>query len=231
MSLSGGLPYHLKALRFKKDLWDSHEAGVASFLDAWNPRAKNLILVGPSGGYSLPTEWLKRFQVIKAVEPDFLARIICETRHQIKPEWYRRKYPFHDPDALVLLKDSDAAILFCNLLGQIEIKSTTRLRKTLEHSLQGREWASYHDALSGDAVEFDLEDAPRKRASLAQMKSWIYVKGPRSGPIKVNAHYAPELFQFRDDLNFRYWQWRITPHYTHLIEGVFSERQKTDADQ
>jgi hypothetical protein len=37
----------------------------------------------------------------------------------------------------------------------------------------------------------------------------------------VNAHHAPDLFDGGEGLSYRYWQWRITPKQTHLIEGVF----------
>jgi hypothetical protein len=37
----------------------------------------------------------------------------------------------------------------------------------------------------------------------------------------VLAHDAPELFREFQGLEYRYWQWRLTPHRTFLTEGVF----------
>jgi hypothetical protein len=88
-------------------------------------------------------------------------------------------------------------------------------------SLEGREWASYHDVLSGDGIEFDLEDLRPGRANPQEMEKWIYVKNPKKTEISVNSHPAPELFRGVEGLEFRYWQWRILPHFTHLIEGVY----------
>ena len=42
--------------------------------------------------------------------------------------------------------------------------------------------------------------------------------------VEVNAHHAPDLFEGGEGRSYRYWQWRITPKQTHLIEGVFFKR-------
>ncbi len=224
MILSGGFFYHLRAYRFKEQYWSDHLAGVNGFLKSWNPRAKSLILIGPSAGYSLPTEWLSRFDSLTAFEPDRIARMLFERRHGVRPKWVRKKFPFGSADPFgVLDAHADSAILFCNILGQLEFPNLGKMSQTLQHRMKNREWASYHDALSGHKIEFDLEDAKPKRSTLHEMKKWVYVKNPKASEVVVNSHQAPELFKKWDGLQFRYWQWRLTPENTHLIEGVFQE--------
>jgi len=220
MIRSGGLFYHLRALRFRRRFWESHQSGVKAFLDSWNPTAKSLTLIGTSAGYSLPTEWLNRFESITAYEPDGMARFLFERIHGLKPKWIKYRFPFHGADPIARLPKDGSAVLFCNVLGQIEIPNTHRLQRSLELHLSDREWASYHDALSGEGIEFDLEDVGPGRALLPQMKEWVYVRSRTRGEIQINAHHAPDLFKTTKALVFRYWQWRITPAQTHLIEAT-----------
>jgi hypothetical protein len=194
---------------------------VRKFLSEWNPKSRNLILIGPSGGYSLPEGWLSKFDSITAFEPDFMARMLFENRHRVNPQWIRKGFPFHDFSALREIPKEGAAVLFCNILGQLPIRNPSRFQTVMQQELKGREWASYHDALSGEGIEFDLEDRRPGRASLQEMESWSYVKNPKKREVSVNSHPAPDLFRGGDALEFRYWQWRILPNFTHLIEGVY----------
>ncbi len=222
MNTSGGLFYHLRALRYQKSLWARYQQETARFLEAWNPKAKTLVLVGPSAGYSLPLEFLKRFEKIIAVEPDALSRILFTQRFGIRPEWIKKPLNFErgvDP------KDfpPDCAFLFANVLGQVRIFNVSRFSENLKRLVDGHEWASYHDAFSGERLEFDTELATHRKATLAEMKSWIYLKSTGLTTLEINAHVAPDLFSEKDQLQYRYWQWRLTPKRTHLIEGVFQK--------
>ncbi len=230
MIRSGGVFYHLRALRFKRALWSDHQRSVEAFLEAWNPKSKALTLIGPSAGYSLPDRFLSRFEKIHAYEPDPWARMIFDQTHGKRPIWIKSGFRFLGADPISQLPKDGSAVLFCNMLGQIEIPSTHRLKKSLETHLKDREWASYHDALSGDGIEFDLEDVRPEKALLPKMKEWIYVRNRVAPEVEVNAHHAPDLFDGGEGLSYRYWQWRITPKQTHLIEGVF-HNARVDLDQ
>ncbi len=229
MSRSGGLPYHLKALLYRKSLWRVHEQATRSFLERWNPSEKELILIGPSGGYSIPVGWLAHFDRISAYEPDLLARKIFERRHGMKPDWRGRFFPFGKPGALKAF--SGSAVLFSNLLGQIEIRNVRKLGAWLEEELQGLTWASFHDALSGYGIDFDTEDAGRERALLPVMKRWIHVRNPGVGRIEVLSHEAPDLFASFKNLQYSYWQWTLTPGHTFLTEGVFPGKVSVPEDE
>jgi len=225
MSRSGGIVYHLRSLLHGKKgsnaLWADHRAGVEKFLMLWNPPEKKLILIGPSGGYSLPKNFLDRFDEIIAFEPDPLARLIFEKRFQLKPRWITEAVQFHQLDTFSKLIPVGSAVLFSNLLGQLYFKRSSEVQKNLAKILAPFSWASYHDALSGENLEFDTELAETgRKATLSQMKSWIYPK-IKGGTLEVNAHQAPDLFAPQSEVKFYYWQWRIHPKRTHLIEGVF----------
>lgn len=213
MSFSGGIFYHLRAARFRKDLWQGHQAAVEKLLNDWNPQSKMLTLIGASGGYALPTAFLKRFDRIIAYEPDLIARGIFLRNHPVKVEW-RGRWSFQNPEG---------AILFSNLLGQMKIRNERAFKKELERYVSGHEFASYHDLLSGFDLEFDCEDAPRAKATLSQMRSWVYVKNKMRTHIEVNAHQTTDLFGATPAYRFRYWQWRITPKQSQLIEGVYAK--------
>lgn len=80
LSPSGGLTYHLRALRWRRRLWTPFRAQVAAWLAAWQPPCSELLLLGPSAGYTLDPAFLSRFAAIHAVEPDPLAHWLLRRR-------------------------------------------------------------------------------------------------------------------------------------------------------
>jgi hypothetical protein len=222
---SGGPIYHAKALLFKQKLWRRHREALQKFLEAWNPVEKNLVLIGPSGGYSLPEDFLNRFERLIVIDPDPIARFIFAKRFSRETEWMMKFIDFKDPKPFFESLPPNSAILFCNLLGQIAFKNAAQTGAKLLDALQARNFASYHDALSGEDVDFDTELAPPgKRLTMNGMKGLVYPK-VRSGTITLNSHQAPELFQHAENLKYFYWQWQITPKRAHLIEGVFQTQR------
>lgn len=147
---SGGLIYHWRALRHGNGAWRPYRAVVADWLRAWRPPTEHLLLLGPSGGYSLTREFLAAFRRVTAVEPDPLARLILGRRFAgLDLHW-------ETPDADPLqpaLRHPEAAVLFCNLLGQDWLGSGDEAARrrwlgTLGERLAGRHWASFHDVVS-----------------------------------------------------------------------------------
>lgn len=221
MKVSFHFIYHFRASRYQNTLWENHRNQVTKFLNAWNPKEDSLLLFGPSGGYSLSKEFLSRFKTIIAIEPDLIARRQFEKRFGFKPQWIKKSIRFDREKDFEPFRDFKGAVLFCNLLGQIPMASPEPVKKVLNRFLAGRSFASYHDALSGQDIEFDTEDAPPLKASLRQMREWIYIKNEKSPTIQVNAHLAPDLFDAAPGLSFRYWFWKLSPKHSHLIEAVY----------
>ena len=220
---TGGLTYHLRALRFFKN-WKPHRDQVAAFLDRWDPKKKNLILVGPSGGYSLPAEFLKKFETITAFEPDSVARFIFEKRMGLKVNW-KGQFPFERPEDFSVPDES--AILFCNLLGQIPPSLNPLFSERLIATLQSVEWASFHDAISTTNSTFSLLDhieriPETQKWSLDQIQKMVR---PRAGvqEVQLIQHLVFDWFR-GSEFSFSYWIWELTPKASHLIEGVYRGR-------
>jgi hypothetical protein len=77
----------------------------------------------------------------------------------------------------------------------------------------------------GEGIQFDCEGIPLGKASLATMKSMVYVDQAKGDQVEVQAPLAPDLFLETEGRQFRYWMWRINSKRSHLIEGV-SVREK-----
>lgn len=164
---SGGLAYHLKALRRADHAWQPFRARVRHFLaESWAPPEKEIIVFGPSAGWTLPFDWLAHFERVLFIEPDPLARFLL-----------KRKFPrasfdsssdylpwLAKPDARgarlreLLARHPNAALLFANVLGQLKLLMPKKeradaaleeeCRRLFLDGLRGRTWASYHDVLS-----------------------------------------------------------------------------------
>lgn len=166
LSSTGGLRYHLIALSRQGTHWQSFRRRIADWLAKWNPQEPTLIIFGASGGYTLPLEFLKRFEKIVVVEPDPIAKLIFIRRFRgIKNiAW------IHDPKILpwfaaspgdgtalvkLLKRHQPSAVLFANLLGQVPLLTkdlssaqVSAARNTLKSALKKVNWASYHDLYS-----------------------------------------------------------------------------------
>jgi hypothetical protein len=175
---TGGLSYHAAALRYRHSLWTPFLGAVDHWLnEVWNPQNRELVIFGPSAGWTLPRKFLAKFDRIIGVEPDPLGRALFRYRFRsdfqntAKPmvvgnlkfvsradllPWFSPKpQTFSD----FLNSHADAAILFSNLLGQIAFLRPDRALADLSdkqelfiESLAGRNWASYHDLFSGPAA-------------------------------------------------------------------------------
>jgi hypothetical protein len=157
---SGGLYYHGKAF-LNARRWDPFREQVNGWLETWPcPKERGLLLIGPSAGYSLPTDWIRSFTSIDAFDRDPLARVMFHFRHQVPARfhrvnlfWRKRKLSL-EPIKEILTLHPRANILFCNVLGQVlkEGRATEEewleFLKQLRLLLRGRSWASYHDVLS-----------------------------------------------------------------------------------
>lgn len=227
---SGGIVYHWRALRNLDRLWSSHLDQTRAFLEEWAPQSKTIYLIGPSGGYSVPKEWLKRFTKIIAFEPDPSARIIFQIRNRIRTEWISKPFDFLDLKEGKIQFEPGSAILFCNLLGQIHFdeESGFLAQAELLKLTESHEFASYHDVLSGNYFRFEwtsptLDDEPvRAKFDVETMDPYIT---PDEGTPELNLHIHPANYLFQDEEPFRYqyWEWRVTPTQTQIIEGVYSQ--------
>ena len=94
ITLSGGLHYHFKALRYKSQ-WQDFRHSLNAFLKTWNPQSKKLTIVGPSGGYCLETEFLNKFQSVSCYDLDPLAKWFFSFNHKTKTQWFVKDFFKH----------------------------------------------------------------------------------------------------------------------------------------
>lgn len=234
-SLSGGLLYHLKALRYRHELWAPFRRHVATWLAGALPDGGELVLVGPSAGHCLPLLQLERFDRLSVLEPDPIARWLLGARLAHPRLEVEHRDLLVEPllsgrtglDAL-LERRPNASVLFCDLLGQVQLELSEErqarfqreFRRRILPLLAERRWASFHDRWSLDR---DL-DAPR----LPSVVGFNYVPsedelgaawfGPDGSTVTVLDHATSELFP--QPGSRRYFAWQITPQALHIVEAV-----------
>jgi hypothetical protein len=160
---TGGLGWHLRALRYKRSLWANYLDQTASFLEGWSNQSlkpalvSELIIVGASAGWSLPADWVRGFSSLVLIDPDPLAPWLFKRNHPVPAgqtrQWVRKTF---EPVLPHLLEARPrAAILFNNLLGQLrlvtkDLDTTEQQLAQIKTQLDDRHWASFHDRISGD---------------------------------------------------------------------------------
>jgi hypothetical protein len=233
-TLSGGLVYHARALVYRASLWAPFREALGNWLAENLAVADELILVGPSGGHCLPLAHLSRFGRVLVLEPDPLARRLLAWRLPGARLVFEHRDLLVQPllsggaglDAL-LERRPRAAVLFCNLLGQLhfglgdeeQLTLYAELRRRFLPLLEGRGWASFHDRWSLDRSR----DQPTP-TSLAFARrpsddelgvAWF---GATGDPVRVLDHGTSHLFA--DDLRRRYFSWQLTPLALHVVEAI-----------
>lgn len=152
---SGGLLWHWRALTGRRRTAATRH-GIAHWLGRWQPPCTDLVIVGPSAGWMLPREFLLRFKRIVAFDLDPSARWLFGLahglrlwQHGIELQW--RSQDFTQGLATVLQARPAAAVLFCNVLGQLSLERDdhAEVLARLPHQLKQHHWASFHDAYSG----------------------------------------------------------------------------------
>lgn len=231
---SGGLVYHLRALRYRDGLWAPYRAALAAWLEGVLPLADELILVGPSAGHCLPLARLGRFGRLVVLEPDPLARRLLQLR---LPD---AGFVFEHRDYLlapllqggpgldgVLARRPRASVLFCNLLGQLhwelpekeQQRFHAQFRRRIVPLLAGRAWASFHDRWSVDGAPPQPLATPlffERRPSDDELGVACF--GVSGAPVTALDHGTSQLFP--QDLPRQYFGWQLTPRALHIVEGV-----------
>jgi len=218
---SGGLLYHLRAWRWQRTLWVPFHDQVRRWLTDWRPDAELLLLVGPSGGYALSSQFLQRFSRITVLEPDALARRILSSRFPAQRfDWQAADFLAGAGGFRSLAETwPEAACLFCNLLGQTPVGAGPEFRHRawldgLEAALADRAWASWHD-LASTARPADRHGcqatASAEPLDAALARFW------RGGELAIHDHDSAGLCPASAR---QYTVWSLTPESHHLIEWI-----------
>lgn len=158
---TGGAVWHARAFA-AQSRWRPTRHSIAHWLGSAGFEASELVVVGASAGWMMPTAFFARFERVTAVDIDPLARPLFALRHGWRLRASGVRVAWRSWDALALLdqtleRSPRAAILFDNVLGQQiyrsrQLDALEQALGGLARRLEGREWASLHDWLSGPAT-------------------------------------------------------------------------------
>lgn len=238
-NLAGGVRYHLGAWRYHRSLWAPYRLEVARFLQAWQPPCRELAIIGPSAGWHLPAEFLRRFSVVYAIDPDPLAHWLLRRRFA-QVRWVAVTDDYFTPAGARLWSDNtarlfsdfpQAALFFAHFLGQLpglypqavaveqgddlgESRAFQRWKALLNEQLSQRHWASMHDRLSSPTPPAlgptDLA-AELPRHALQRL-AW-----PQGAAVADHLTGGLAPAQPR-----RLLAWQRTPRMWHLVEALYA---------
>ena len=227
MNLTGGWHWHWRAWR-SQNRWAPASAQIANWLMAQTMPRQQLVLIGASAGWMLPTAWLAQFDEIQAWDIDPLAAPLFRWRHARDLKRQGTALNLHTGDGLARLTDlvqtmPDAFFWFDNVLGQLRFSSASldtvdrRLRK-LQHTLKPVAWGSVHDRMSGPTMPDTPGPAAHQgRAGLAmespEGQTWLQEIGAISPWLDhLTEHVLPE------GTPVQYTAWPFKPGYSHWLE-------------
>lgn len=232
---AGGLSYHFRAAWFGTKQWGTTRRNVETWLQQWVPIEQHLLLIGPSAGYTLPFPWLGRFEKVTVFEPDPVARWLFRRRWRatlgaraaVKLEFVHEDYLTHQPERFVAQVDvrAPAAILYCNLVGQLSHLLATpekepllcRAKGAVTETLRGRSWASYHDRVSSSRAPKIAALGQTQSGRLSDDELAQFYDGYGEGTILLD-HDTEDVFPAH--LPHYYFGWELIPGYFHLLEAV-----------
>ncbi len=246
MNPSGGVRWHWRAWR-SAALWSPTSAQIAHWLASVRPRSKRLLLLGPSAGWMLPTEWLLRFDSIDAMDIDPVAGWLFGLRHGPALKAAGIRWHYQTGDALaalprLLTAHPRACVLLDNLLGQLRFHApawqdpmvfTSLQLAEIKRLLHGREWGSVHDLLSGPANGLPPEqDFPAARRSMAAQAAerqldvaWLAAAKPQGEWLD---HLTDQVFPAGTPVQDMAWAFR--PNYWHWLQAGWVQPLSVLAD-
>lgn len=158
MNPSGGLRWHWKAWR-SLQLWEPTCQDIATWLAEQAPKRNELLLIGASAGWMMPSAFLSGFGKVITYDIDPLAAPLFRWRHGKALAASGTALVCQRGDALnhlaeVLQEHRQALVLFDNVLGQIrfhhpDVDEASHRIASIRRRLRGRHWGSIHDAYSG----------------------------------------------------------------------------------
>lgn len=208
---SGGLIYHLRALRYRKTLWHPFVEQVGKCLASWQPPQQDLLIVGPSAGYTLSAPFLARFRRIDILEPDPLARWILSRRFPDRSFHTGGLDCFKTEDGARRLREAypQHAILFSNVIGQMPDESGAWKRNMVE-ALRSTSWASYHDLVSTSRKPARIDSVVLPAGTSLEDVLGHFWQG---GELEIRDHETCGLVPAET----AYVPWSITPDQHHLV--------------
>lgn len=221
MAAMGGIGYHWRAARYRNDLWGEYRVQIAQWLAQWKQIHRDILLIGPSAGYSLPKEFLSRYEKIWVCEVDVFARILFRQRFSVinRPVEFVKDLPsfFKIPRPV--------DVLFCNILGQLAVTAKSA-RHLLNQLPANSHFASYHDLFSFHGKYqwrshgLHVEGEVSEQELLHRFLQFHKEDGKEKNDEIVLEDHG--LLNFFPPSKRRILHWEIVPNRHHLIECVSS---------
>lgn len=189
---------------------------------------KQLVLLGASAGWMLPTDWLAQFEEVHAWDIDPLAAPLFRWRHGRHLPQQGTRLHLHTGDGLAQLtartRDMPEAFFwFDNLLGQLRftdesLNAVSHRLQTLSTTLQHVAWGSVHDRLSGRTLPGTA--MPLSRQGLAGVamethegQAWLQQLGAVSPWLD---HLTEKVLPAGTPVQHTAWPFK--PGYAHWLE-------------
>ena len=189
---------------------------------------RQLVLIGGSAGWMLPTEWLTQFEEVHAWDIDPLAAPLFRWRHGQALKREGTRLNLHTGDGLAQLDEwtrilPTAFFWFDNVLGQLRFTDPSpdaveQRLNNLQRQLETVAWGSVHDRMSGRHTSGTL--FPMARHSVAGLametpegQAWLLQMGAISPWLD---HLTEGVLPKGTPVQHTAWPFK--PRYAHWLE-------------
>jgi len=237
-SPSGGLAYHLKARKNRNSLWLPFTKKLNDFAEEWiksipHPEQKTLLLFGGSGGHTLTTSFLSKFQKVIHIDKDPLAKFFFRRRHHLSNIEFINENIF-DKDLHIKEKflaahpPHSTVILWSNLLGQIgfyfDAPSVKALLSHIHRSMRAYSWMSFHDVYSVTPLKIREEWMKRGFSCPEEVPPFLFENLQKKSV--VIDHLTQKNFDFERSLVLT---WALDRKSLHFVECGCSPPSSTNS--
>lgn len=189
---------------------------------------QQLVLLGGSAGWMLPTDWLAQFDEIHAWDIDPLAAPLFRWRHGRHLQKQGTRLHLRTGDGLAHLSEHtrampEAFFWFDNLLGQLRFTNealdvVSRRLRLLHKTLQPVAWGSVHDRMSGRTLAGTTLPLSRQGSAGVPMETieghaWLHQMGAVSPWLD---HLTENVLP--PETPVQHTAWSFKPGYAHWLE-------------
>lgn len=246
---TGGLRWHWRAFWHRRR-WRGASDRLANWLDSTRPASSQLLLIGGSAGWMMPTRWLQRFSRIDVVDVDAHAPRLFRWNHGAALRASGTELRFMQADGIagldaLLSQHPSATVFFDNVLGQhlYRVRDMARAESELSQiaaGLAGRDWGSVHDLFSGPVDPRLALPAPVLQFNAQRDAQGLTVDGLRDTPL--HRHLLGQLGghgEWMDHLTSnvfpvgarsRLIAWPFLPAYAHWLQAGWVTRDAGATD-
>jgi hypothetical protein len=222
------LNWHTQAFH-SRERWQPTVTHIADFLQLVQPCHKHLLLMGSSAGWMMPTAWLTQFDHIDAYDLDPLARGLFDWIHGPALVQSNTQITHHCMDAMqhlpqILRQHPQASIWFDNMLGQHIYRQRDHLQaaldlRELKTTLQGRDWGSIHDLLSGPSQQHAHMQDPRENVCARDID--LAYSQDLAQSLQAEGTWCDHLTAgvFADHALTTLIAWEFKPQYWHWLQA------------